>query len=307
MWSKRAVLLTLFVLVACSPEPEDFQKSVEPREEIPREIAIHSLRILPENPTSNSTLETDMVFRGGEPDHVAYQWLKNGNPIPGAIRPTLDSSWLEKGDFIAVEVRVQQAGGRGDEEVSETVIIGNSPPVVDWVAIQPAAATSSSELRAVVHGRDPDRDQVSYAYEWKVNGETLATEDGSSLESAYFRRGDQVQVAAVPFDGSIWGTKATSRPVIIQNSPPRIISEPPQRTENGMFHYPVKAEDADGDPLRYYLEGETPPGMEIDPQTGVVQWQVVIPEGEVTYKYRLVAADPQGARSVQEITLRYAP
>ena len=48
-----------------------------------------------------------------------------------------------------------------------------------------------------------------------------------------------------------------------------------------------------------------PDGMVIDSDTGVVEWQVVIPKGEVTYVFQVVAEDPEGGKSVQQITLKY--
>jgi len=45
----------------------------------------------------------------------------------------------------------------------------------------------------------------------------------------------------------------------------------------------------------------------IDSQTGVVEWQVVIPAEPVTYEYEVVVTDPEGGKSVQKITLKNAP
>jgi hypothetical protein len=47
--------------------------------------------------------------------------------------------------------------------------------------------------------------------------------------------------------------------------------------------------------------------MEVDSETGVVQWQVVVPERPVTYKFEVVAQDPAGAMSIQEITMGAGP
>jgi hypothetical protein len=96
--------------------------------------------------------------------------------------------------------------------------------------------------------------------------------------------------------------------VTIQNSPPMIVSKPPAQLEEGTtYRYAIKAEDVDGDTLSYSLQGKPPEGMVIDAKTGVVEWQVVIPEKPVTYEYEVVVVDPEGGKSVQKITLKNAP
>jgi hypothetical protein len=188
------------------------------------------------------------------------------------------------------------------------VMIGNTPPAVEWVALGPAPPTSTAELKAVASGKDLDGDAITYTYEWIVNGETVVGPEGPSLANRYFRRGDEVQVAATAFDGTDWGQPNTSIQVTIQNSPPMIVSKPPAQLEEGAtYRYEIKAEDVDGDTLSYSLQGKPPEGMVIDPETGIVEWQVVIPEKPVTYEYEVVVMDPEGGKSVQKITLKNAP
>jgi hypothetical protein len=76
--------------------------------------------------------------------------------------------------------------------------------------------------------------------------------------------------------------------------------------EGTTYRYQVEAEDADGDILTFSLQGKPPKGMVIDSQTGVVEWQVVIPEKPATYVYEVVVEDPEGAKSIQTVTLKNA-
>jgi hypothetical protein len=252
-------------------------------------------------------LEAEVVFGGNDPERVSYQWLRNATPIPGAIRPKLSGHHLNKGDFVAVEVGARYSGGGMDRSVSMTVVIGNTPPVVTRVAIAPNPATSSHTLQAVVAVGDQDSDHLSVIYEWTVDDETIIGQEESSLASRYFRRGNKVQVAATPFDGVDKGNTRRSGVLVILNSAPKIVSDPPERAEKGVYRYAVQAEDPDGDPLRFSLQGQPPAGMEVDSETGVVQWQVVVHERPVTYKFEVVAQDPAGAMSIQEITMGAAP
>jgi hypothetical protein len=266
-------------------------------------ISVAAVRIAPERPTPQSTLEAQVRFSGGQPDQVAYQWLRNGTPLPGALGATLKGDQLRKGDFIAVQVRI----GQGEPAKSDPVVIGNTPPLVNWVEIKPKRPTSNDTLEVAVSGKDADQDQLIYAFRWSINGETVMGQVDPTLEKQYFRRGDRVQVSVTPFDGSEWGREGTSPNVVIGNSPPAIVSNPPERFESMSYRYQLKAEDADGDPVRFSLRGNVPPGMKIDTDTGLVEWEMVIPKETTTWEYEVVAQDPEGLKSVQKITLKYSP
>jgi hypothetical protein len=61
------------------------------------------------------------------------------------------------------------------------------------------------------------------------------------------------------------------------NHPPHITSEPETTAQWGsLYTYNVEAEDPDGDELLYSLL-KAPPGMVIDPDTGLIEWQVPPP------------------------------
>jgi hypothetical protein len=263
--------------------------------------------IEPANPASNNNLTVEVLVRGETGSRLNYQWLKNNVPIPGAIRQILTSEQFSKGDFVSVQVRVAHAGSDRDPVTSDAVLIGNTPPAVAWVSIGPAPPSSTSSLEAVAQGSDLDNDELSFSYQWTVNGEPVVGPEGPSLASNYFKRGDQVEVTAVPFDGTDWGQPGSSIKVTISNSPPIIKSTPPGELREGTtYRYQVQAEDADGDTLSFSLQGEPPKGMVIDAKTGVVEWQVVIPKEPVTYVYEVVVEDPEGAKSIQKVTLKNA-
>ena len=306
---RRAIILLLTVgFFSCSQPADDRQESAESGYGAEETARIRLIRIEPANPTSYSNLKATVEVRGDPEARLGYQWLTNNQPIPGAIQATLAKQHFNRGDFISVQVWVVQPGSNKNPVTSDVVMIGNTPPVVKWVGIGPAPPTSTAELKAVASGKDLDNDAVTYTYQWIVNGETVVGPEGPSLANRYFRRGDKVQVAATAFDGTDWGHPNTSIPVIIQNSPPMIVSKLPAQLEGGAtYRYETKAEDVDGDTLSYSLQGEPPEGMVIDSKTGVVEWQVVIPAKPVTYEYEVVVVDPEGGKSVQKITLKNAP
>jgi hypothetical protein len=304
---RPGVVLALLasVLLGCGEHSGGPQQSGGSSNQPEATGSVVAVRVLPERPTPQSTLEAHVRFRGGPPAQVTYQWLRNGGPIPGANGPTLPGESVRKGDFISVQVSARQSGGEG--VTSDAVVMGNTAPVMEWVLITPNPATSSSTLEAVAQGKDRDQDQLTYTYRWVVNGETVVGQNESSLDKRYFHRGDQVKAAATPFDGTEWGKETVSEPVVIKDSPPMIVSMAPERLASMSYRYEVKAEDPDGDPVKFSLGGNVPPGMKIDEVTGVITWQVSIPKEPTTWEYEAVAEDPEGLKSIQKITLKYSP
>jgi hypothetical protein len=301
------MFLMIMTFVGCGQQPESVEKRVKSESRSFSIIQIRDLVILPENPRSVTPLQVSMEFRGGEPERVVYQWLRNGEPIPGAIWPTLKAEHVRKGDFIAVTVRAQQPGSNGDEQTSDPIIIGNTQPVATFSGVEPGTPTSAEKLKALGVGYDHDSDNLSFVYQWMVNGEPVVGQDEQFLATSHFRRGDQVQVAVTPYDGEEFGMTLRSAPIVVGNSSPEIVSDPPAHLEDGTFRYAVQTVDVDGDPVKFSLEGETPAGLEIDPATGLIQWKPVMPKSEMTYVFKVVAEDPEGAKSVQQITLNYKP
>ena len=305
----RNVMIFLMVvgIFACSQQAEYGDERAASESVGDGAARIGSVGIEPANPASNTNLTAQVIVRGESGSRLSYQWLRNNVPIPGAIRQNLPSEQFSKGDFVSVQVRLAQARGDRGPVTSDAVIIGNTPPAVSWVAIGPATPSSTTSLAAVAKGRDLDNDELSFSYQWAVSGEPVVGQEGPSLASNYFKRGDQVEVTAVPFDGTDWGQPGSSIKVTISNSPPIIKSTPPAELREGTtYRYQVEAEDADGDTLSFSLQGEPPRGMVIDAKTGVVEWQVVIPEEPVTYVYEVVVEDPEGAKSIQKVTLKRA-
>jgi hypothetical protein len=301
------MFLVIMTIIGCSQQPESIEKRSKSESRGFSIIQIRDLVILPENPSSVTPLRVNIQLRGGEPERMEYQWLRNGEPIPGAIWPILEAEYVRKGDFIAVTVRTKQPGGNGDEQNSDTVIIGNTQPVATFAGIEPSTPTSSDKLKALGAGYDQDHDHVTFVYQWISNGEPIVGQDEQFLATSHFRRGDRVQVAVTPYDGEEFGMSLRSAPVVVGNSLPEIVSDPPAHLEDGTFRYAVQTVDVDGDPLKFSLKGKTPSGLEIDPATGLIQWKPVMPKSEVTYVFQVVAEDPEGAKSTQQITLNYKP
>ena len=294
-------------ILGCSEQPDQSKGAATSEPEGLTAGKIRSVSILPENPTPETALEANFLIRGDRPERLSFQWLRNGNPVPGAIESLLPRNSFRKGDFISVRVQGKWPGGKSDTAESETIVIGNSVPYVKSVSFDPAPAGTKDDLKAVVSGNDQDGDRVDFFYEWSVNGEPIGDQDGPVLPSTYYQRGDAVEVAVTPTDGTDVGNTVRGR-TNIGNTAPEIVSTPPEIImTQGSYNYEVQAEDADGDPIRFSLEGDTPRGMTIDARTGLVKWQVKLPDEEITYVFEVLAEDSEGETYSQTVTLRLVP
>jgi hypothetical protein len=238
---------------------------------------------------------------------LSFQWIRNGTAVPGAIEPLGPRKSFQKGDFISVQVHAKWPGGTVDTAESDTVVIGNSLPVVHSISFEPRPAGTNDDLKAVVKGSDRDGDKVDFFYEWSVNVSVLGDQDGPILPSTYYQRNDKVEVAVTPTDGTDEG-KTVSGYLHIANTPPEIVSMPPETIiTQGSYTYAVQAQDADGDPIRFSLEGNAPDGMTINARTGLVKWRLKLPDEEITYVFEVLAEDSEGDIYGQTVTLRLVP
>ncbi len=82
---------------------------------------------------------------------------------------------------------------------------------------------------------------------------------------------------------------------------------PPSRLRTGMegssYEYTVAAEDPDKDAVEFSLSA-APDGMTIDSATGLIRWQVSEEQKEGSFQFKVIASDPEGAQSIQPVTLK---
>jgi len=301
------IVLMGLAILGCSEQPGQSKGPAPSDAEGLATGKIHSVSIIPENPTPETALEADLFIGGDRPERLSFQWIRNGSAVPGSIDRLLPRNSFEKGDFISVQVHAKWSGGKSETAESETVVIGNSAPYVQSVSFEPAPAGTNDDLKAVVSGSDRDGDRVDFFYEWSVNGDPIGNQDDPVLPSTYYRRDDEVEVAVTPTDGTDFG-KTVRGHTNIANTPPEIVSMPPETImTQGLYTYAVQAKDADGDSIRFSLEGDTPDGMTIDARTGLVKWQVKLPDEEITHVFEVLAEDSEGETYSQTVTLRLVP
>jgi hypothetical protein len=147
--------------------------------------------------------------------------------------------------------------GRPDRAERESKI--NSPPVIKSVAILPENPTQGKDLAASIQGEDPDHDPITYFYQWIKNNEEMVGEKSNVLKGGSFKKGDVVQVKAVPSDGKAEGKPFLSNPVKVLNSPPvlqEVKIEPRIASASDELKAVVKGVDQDGDFIYYAYRWE---------------------------------------------------
>jgi hypothetical protein len=197
-----------------------------------------------------------------------------------------------------------QEAGVGEEAVVSTTA-KNSPPQVVSVALDPADRIHHGvDITAIPKGADPDGDEVSFRYQWVINGVESLTEDSPVLRGDRYKRDDRVSVKVIPFDGEEAGEAYKPLPIVIPNAPPRFTSTPPMEFKSLTYTYQAAAEDSDGDPITFSLTS-APEGMTIDPETGRIDWTITRDDvGDHTIE--VSAEDGFGGKAFQKYTLSIA-
>jgi hypothetical protein len=234
-----------------------------------------------------------------------YRWIVNGQSVRNQDGEQLSPELLKRGDAVSVEIWPHDGMVEGRPFTSKPVVVGNSPPAVAHLAIEPESVSPGIRVQARADISDADRDAIRVTYRWWKNDALVQEGDEAELDTAGFSRGDTLSVEAVPFDGVQKGEAVRSVSTRVGNSPPRILSAPAKLIVNNRYDYQVEATDAESDAITFSLE-TSPPGMTIDEQKGSVSWQIS-PDQLGVHKVRILAKDSQGAITFQEFELNLTP
>lgn len=247
----------------------------------------YELTLNPSDADTNATLY--LVIKGFNPSDAKIEWFVNSaRPYPGENTSMLKAGIAKKGYTVYAKATIK------DREIkSNSISIKNAPPVITRVKLMPEVFKPGDLLSVEVSGTDPDGDDVAFFFEWTINGQPAGS--GRSIESPV-KKGDKVQVKITPFDGEDSGRSGTLSNTI-RNMPPMIIDNRNFTFDGTVLTHTVKAIDPDGDPITYSLK-DAPPGMTINPSTGLTTW--IVPAGlKGKGSYTAVAKDPEGGESFQ--------
>ncbi|MFZ3136879.1 MAG: putative Ig domain-containing protein [Thermodesulfovibrionales bacterium] len=281
----------MFLLLACSKEkPAETVDQTSPQK---GEVS-YSIEITPFNVTRNSTVY--LVPNGFAVSDAKIDWLVNGKSASASMPDQLNTNETRKHDTVQARAIIN-----GKEILSNTVQIKNSPPEISKVKILPEVFKPGDTLSIETSGSDTDGDGVSISYEWTRNGSPAG--NGPHIEGPV-KRGDKISIKITPFDGEDYG-----RAVVLQremvNMPPMIIEDKKYTFNGNIYTYQVNATDADGDTLTYILK-KAPPGMTINPSTGLIKWNVP-PDFKGRSQFIVAVTDGHGGEVTQSFTLEITP
>lgn len=187
---------------------------------------------------------TTFTATGTDPDGdtLAYQWVLNGQPIPGQTSPTATVT-LNAGDLLSVSV-TDTAGQVASADVN---CPGRNAPTVTLTC--PAKFVLGSENTFTAVGKDLDGDTLTY--QWSLNGVALSGTNGPTLTTV-INGGDVLEVSAADSTGLV--SDAVTAPCIPpkENAKPSVtLTCPTDMVYGEPATYTAIGTDADGDPLTY--------------------------------------------------------
>lgn len=240
-----------------------------------------------------------------DPVTVRFRWLVNEAVISNQSDATFHPDQLKRGDKVSVEAIPNDGIHDGLPLRSRAVLVGNTPPVVKVLTLEPRDVKPGDRVRAVVDLWDADQDEIRHIVKWWRNDKVVAEgESRNQFVTEQWNRGDVLAVSIVASDKESKGLETFSEPLTLSNSPPQFTTTPSvQVSKEGHFEYSARAVDGEGDPVTYKLE-VAPPGMTINEQTGHVQWSTSI-DSPGNYHVRVQALDDRGGSSFQEFTLSF--
>ncbi len=249
-----------------------------------------------------TTARTGEVFRHDVRGSTAepganYQYRLFQGPSSMRVHPnTGEVTWTPSANQVGTHTFIVQAlmllGGEVRQAYTVDVVAGaaNTAPVI--TSTPPLQATAERAYVYDVIASDADGDALTYRLNLAPTGMHI---DASTGHIAWTPTSTQVGTARVDLEvRDSKGATATQRFAItvsaaIANRPPTITSTPsPDARATREYRYDLDATDEDGDALVYSLIS-APPGMQIDPATGLIRWTPVA-EGKVDVTARVADA-----------------
>lgn len=295
------LLVTLTAFAGCSRPDDGNSTPVSQRaSNQPSLSGINRVGIVP-NPMVRSTPLTALIEKDGaqgEASSYRYQWFVNKIAVQGATTSSFDTSTLHRGDRIHVVVMRSEVKAEGGSLQASPVTVPNAPPVIRSVALEQEVTSAGSRLLARVEASDADQDDIQFQFRWLRNDKVVSEGSENTVVLSELAQSDILTVEATPYDSDGAGKPLRAAPLVVGNNPPRILSIPMTMSSAEIYEYAVRAEDPDGDPVSFELEG-APSGMTIDRATGQVVWRPGVGISG-THHVKIIAADGKGARVWQE-------
>lgn len=260
------------------------------------------------DPGASTPLQIQFSASDADEDAVTVEikWYVDNALVLTGPSNVLQPGAYHKGSSVYAEVIPTDQQSSGNTYKTSPVIIKNSPPRISALILEPENAAVGDTVSAIPSGTDPDGDTITYAYQWKVNGNNVGAAGGDrTFTTAGLRKNDVINAAVTCTDGTDAGVPVLSSSIRMQNRSPKITSSAPPDLRASIYVYQVTASDPDGDGLTYRLD-RFPSGMSIDASSGLIRWELA--KGQMFSGRNEVAAtvtvdDGDGGRDSQEFTI----
>jgi hypothetical protein len=219
-------------------------------------------------------------------------WYINGNTDESSKKLRLISNELKKGDVVHAVIT------DGDKAYnSNEITIKNTPPVILKAKLYPSIPRVSSTLTVDLKAGDVDNDNISFKYQWTLNGKFSGEQNYLAAE---LKRGDIITVKVTPYDGEDLGRSINLRRKVFNSLP--VVSESSSSFDGKIYKYQIAASDPDNDKLTYKLE-QGPDGMTLDPASGIITWEVS-PDDKGIHEAKVLISDNNSGNLLVPFTTR---
>ncbi|NJO14726.1 MAG: 6-bladed beta-propeller [Thioploca sp.] len=176
-----------------------------------------------------------------------------------------------------------------------TVIVGNSPPVLNSIATQTTALGQSMTFMA--SATDAEDKMLFFSLQDEPPGATINPTTGQ-FTWLPTQPGIFTTTVIVTDTGGLTARQTVT--LVVGNTPPQLAPIAKQLVHLGTtVTLQATATDAENNELRFSLE-QAPVGAVIDPLTGLLTWT---PTQNGIFNFRLVVTDSSGSRDQQAVTI----
>lgn len=163
---------------------------------------------------------------------------------------TVARSWLPTLGVSALVINISCTGSSPGTSNGSALAKGNQPPVIASAKILTDPISLSGSVEVQVDAQDPEREAVSFEYQWYVDNAPLAKQTNTTLPAELLRRGQIVMVEIIPTDGMNKGQAYRTKGIVVGNAAPKVtaVSLAPQTARTGdRLEAAVEASDPDHD------------------------------------------------------------